>query len=84
MLSDPPILLLDEPFSAMDDGMEARIKRNILNAAEGKTMIVVTHHASMLTIVDRLLLLDDGRLVADGPKDVVLKALKAGQVKVKK
>ncbi|HKK06516.1 MAG TPA: hypothetical protein VKA50_11790, partial [Gammaproteobacteria bacterium] len=50
-------------------------------ALENKTVLLVTHRASLLSLVDRLLVLDGGRLIADGPKEVVLEALRAGKLR---
>jgi ATP-binding cassette subfamily C protein LapB len=81
LLLDPPILILDEPTSAMDNGAESRFKTRLGEELAGRTLLLVTHRASLLGLVDRLIVLDGGRLVADGPRDQVLKALAAGQIK---
>lgn len=81
LLLDPPILLLDEPSNSIDNRSEARLKRRLARVTPGKTVIVITHHRSMLDLVDRVLIVDGGRLVADGPKRQVLQGLQrdAGQ-----
>jgi ATP-binding cassette subfamily C protein LapB len=81
LLLDPPILVFDEPTSAMDNGAETRLKRRLARAFKGRTLLLVTHRASMLSLVDRLLLLDGGRVVADGRKGEVMKALGAGELR---
>ncbi|MGF1563509.1 MAG: type I secretion system permease/ATPase [Geminicoccaceae bacterium] len=81
LLLDPPILVLDEPTSSMDNGAENRLKSRLAQILPGKTLILVTHRASLLSLVDRLIVLDNGRVVADGPKDAVLKALAGGQIR---
>ncbi|MGF1594632.1 MAG: type I secretion system permease/ATPase [Kiloniellaceae bacterium] len=81
MLLDPPIILLDEPTSHMDNSSEAAFKRRIDATLQGKTLFLVTHRSSLLTLVDRLLIIDNGKIVADGPKDDVLKALRQGQIR---
>lgn len=81
LLRDPPILLLDEPTSAMDNSAENRFKQQLQAILPGKTLLLVTHRTSLLSLVDRLIVLDGGKLVADGPKDEVLKALAAGQIR---
>lgn len=78
ILSNPNILLLDEPTNAMDNTTEINFKDKIVELLEGKTLILVTHKTSMLSLVDRLIVMNDGRVVADGPKDEVLKALSGG------
>lgn len=81
LLLDPPILVLDEPTSAMDNGAESRFMQRIARELAGRTLLLVTHRASLLVLVDRLIVMDGGRIVADGPKDKVLKALASGQVR---
>ncbi|MEZ5932311.1 MAG: type I secretion system permease/ATPase [Alphaproteobacteria bacterium] len=81
LLHDPPILLLDEPTSAMDNSSENRLKRQLEAILPGKTLLLVTHRTSLLSLVDRLIVLDGGKVVADGPKDEVLRALAAGQIR---
>lgn len=82
LLLDPPILLLDEPTSAMDNTGEARLKQRLSEVIQNKTLLLITHRASMLSLVDRLVIIDQGRIVADGPKESVMEALKKGQVSV--
>nr|WP_298173420.1 type I secretion system permease/ATPase [uncultured Pseudomonas sp.] len=80
MLLDPPILLLDEPTSAMDNTSEEILRNRLQSWAQGKTMLLITHRASMLSLVDRLVVLDNGHIVADGPKASVIEALRKGRV----
>ncbi|BFM11183.1 type I secretion system permease/ATPase [Simiduia litorea] len=82
VLNQPPIYILDEPSTAMDNSTEERLKRHLTQTCDGKTLIVVTHKTSLLTLVDRIIVLDQGRLIADGPKESVLEALKKGQLRV--
>jgi ATP-binding cassette subfamily C protein LapB len=81
LLLDPPMLVLDEPSSAMDNGAEGRLKQRLEQILPGKTLLLVTHRASLLSLVDRLIVLDGGRVVADGPRHDVLKALAAGRIR---
>ena len=82
LLLDPPIMLLDEPTSAMDNTGEERLKQRLQSVVENKTVILVTHRASLLSLVDRLLVIDRGQILADGPKAAVMEALKKGQISV--
>ncbi|QLG90547.1 type I secretion system permease/ATPase [Pseudomonas yamanorum] len=82
LLLNPPILLLDEPTSAMDNTGEERLKQRLQSVVEHKTVVLVTHRASLLSLVDRLLVIDRGQILADGPKAVVMEALKKGQISV--
>ncbi len=82
LLENPSIVILDEPTNSMDDGTESYVRTKLADAIADKTFILVTHKGSMLALVDRLIVMDDGRIVADGPKDIVLNALKDGKIKV--
>jgi len=76
LLLDEPILILDEPTNSMDNTTEAIIRKKLFDYTREKTLILVTHKAPMLDLVERLVVIDDGRIVMDGPKDKVLQALK--------
>ncbi|PWB30212.1 type I secretion system permease/ATPase [Pseudomonas sp. SDI] len=80
MLLEPPIMILDEPTSHMDNSSEDQLRQRLHGWIEGKTLLLVTHRTSMLSLVDRLLVLDNGKVVADGPKDAVIDALRKGRV----
>ncbi len=80
LLLDPPILLLDEPTSSMDNSSEEILRNRLQQYCHGKTLILITHRTSMLSLVNRLVVLDGGRIVADGPKDSVIEALRSGRV----
>jgi len=82
MLLDPPILLFDEPTSSMDNASEERLKVRLKENLGDKTLILVTHRASLLELVDRIIVMDNGRIIADGPKAQVLEALKSGKLRV--
>lgn len=75
LLYDPPVLVLDEPTAAMDPASENRLRKRLHTLTEGRTTLLITHKGSMLTLVDKLILLDRGRLVAFGPKDEVIRKL---------
>ena len=82
LLLDPPILLLDEPTSALDNTGEERLKQRLQPYIADKTLVLVTHRTSLLSLVDRLVIIDRGRIVADGPKADVMAALKGGRISV--
>jgi len=77
LVSKPPIVLMDEPTSAMDlPGEKAlieRLKAQLIN----QTIVVITHRASIIELIDHVLVLDQGRLVAQGPKSDFLKSKQA-------
>ena len=72
ILSNPNILLLDEPTNMMDELSENSFKKKIANIVQNKTVIIITHKPSLLSIVDRLIVVEDGRIVADGPKEKII------------
>lgn len=80
LLNDPPILLLDEPTGSMDHTTEEEFKRNIAQFAQGKTLLVITHRTSLLELVNRIIVIDAGKIVADGPKEQVVEALRQGRI----
>jgi ATP-binding cassette subfamily C protein LapB len=80
VINDPPILLLDEPTSSMDSSSEEEIKRRLTEYAQGKTMVLISHRASLLDLVDRIIVMDGGRIMADGPKEQVMTALRQGRI----
>lgn len=75
LLADPKVLLLDEPTASMDTMLEARLVRDLKSHLGDRTLIVATHRAPILELVDRLIWLDQGRVVADGPKAEVMRRL---------
>jgi len=81
LLLDPPILLMDEPSNSMDNSTEEQLKQRLTEVIKEKTLILVTHRASLLSFVNRLIVLDNGKLIADGPKEDVLAALKQGRLR---
>ncbi|MDF2153112.1 type I secretion system permease/ATPase [Vibrio sp. CAU 1672] len=81
LLGRPPILLLDEPTSAMDNRSEMHIKHQLAQLKAHETLILITHKTSMLDVVDRVIVMEKGCIIADGPKAQVLDDLKQGKVK---
>jgi ATP-binding cassette subfamily C protein LapB len=81
ILKDPPLLILDEPTASMDHPLEEQIKNNIAALSRDKTLLIVTHRSPMLEIAGRIIVMDKGKVLADGAKDSVLKALQQGQIR---
>ncbi|WP_083232880.1 type I secretion system permease/ATPase [Endozoicomonas atrinae] len=67
MLSKPNVLILDEPSAHMDSLMDARVQKTLKSLPKHITLIIITHRSSLLSVVDRVLMLDGGRLVSDQP-----------------
>jgi ABC-type bacteriocin/lantibiotic exporter with double-glycine peptidase domain len=66
MLKDAPILLLDEATSALDSEVEAAIQTSLYKLMEGKTVVAIAHRLSTIAAMDRLIVLDQGRIVEQG------------------
>lgn len=79
-LLEPPILLLDEPTGSMDHSSEADFKERLRRFSEHRTTLIVTHRSSLLELADRIIVMDEGRIVADGPREKVLADLQSGRV----
>ena len=82
LLMDTPVLILDEPTNAMDTGTEDLIIRSLESHIRDKTFILVTHKPALLKLVNRLIVMDGGRIAMDGPKEAVLQALASGKITV--
>lgn len=81
LLGRPPVLLMDEPTSAMDNRSEMHIKQQLAQLKPSETLILITHKTSMLDVVDRVIVMEKGCVIADGPKSDVLNNLKQGKVR---
>lgn len=79
-LTSPSILLFDEPTSAMDFSTESNFIRKMEAYAQDKTVVMVTHRMSLLKLATRVIVMDQGRIVADGPKEAILEAINSGKV----
>jgi ATP-binding cassette subfamily C protein LapB len=80
-LARPPILIMDEPTSSMDNRSELHIKNQLKQLKESETLLLITHKTSMLDVVDRVIVMEKGTIIADGPKAKVLSDLRQGKVK---
>jgi ATP-binding cassette subfamily C protein LapB len=74
-VGDPKIIILDEPSSAMDNFSEQQLLNDLKGLLVDKTLILITHRGTLLSLVDRVVVFDSGRILADGPKDKVLQAV---------
>ncbi|MEM8770335.1 MAG: type I secretion system permease/ATPase [Pseudomonadota bacterium] len=79
LASKPSVLLLDEPSSALDSQAEAMLIARLHRAVKKRTLIIVTHRMSMVKLVDRIIVLDKGRIVVDGARDEVLRAMSSAR-----
>ncbi len=78
LLHDPEILIFDEPTNGMDQNLERQMQDTFATYLKDKTLILITHRTPLLKLVDRLILIDRGRIVADGPRDDILQKLGGG------
>ncbi len=74
ILKDAPILVLDEATSALDSEVEAEIQNTLYGMMEGKTVIAIAHRLSTIARMDRIVVLDEGKIVEDGTHDALLAA----------
>lgn len=84
LLMQPAVLLCDEPTNAMDSNAEDNFARLIASESKDRTLILITHRTSLLPLVDRLILIDRGQVILDGPRTMVLEKIAAGKVGVPK
>jgi len=82
LVNNPNILLFDEPTNGLDNQAEEQFKQRLQPHLTGKTLFLITHRASLLNLVQRLIVLDNGKIIADGARDAVLQALSTGQIKI--
>lgn len=76
LVRDPEVLLLDEPTSNMDTDSEVMLQKRLYSVMDGRTVVLVTHRLSMLRIVTRLIVMENGQIRMDGPRDAVLQRLR--------
>ncbi len=75
LLYDPPILLLDEPTASMDPNFEIKLRERLRVISRNKTTILITHKGAMLELVDKIILIDRGKILAFGPRDEIIRRL---------
>ena len=76
LAGSPPIILFDEPTSALDAQTEAGLLQRLGAELEGRTAVLITHRPPLLQLVTRIILLDRGKIIADGPRDKVLEQIR--------
>jgi lapA secretion ATP-binding protein len=74
-LRDPKVVLLDEPTTSLDQGTERMALNAIAQWGRNRTMLLVTHRPQVLQIVNRIIVMENGKVVMDGPRDLVLQKL---------
>lgn len=77
-IEEAPIILMDEPSNSLDNAAEQLLITRLREATENKTTVIITHRSSLMGLVDRLILIDEGKVIMDGPKERVLEALQKG------
>lgn len=75
LVGDPSIIVMDEPTSAMDINTENALTSRLKPLFEDKTLVLITHRGTLLKLVDKIILMDQGRIVSAGPRDDVLKSM---------
>ncbi|WP_336796973.1 type I secretion system permease/ATPase [Erwinia aphidicola] len=73
ILRQPQVVLMDEPTASMDEQLEEHVIKQMQGWLSGRTLVLVTHRPALLKMVDRIIVMDNGRVIADGPKDEILK-----------
>jgi ATP-binding cassette subfamily C protein LapB len=81
VVEDRPILLLDEPTDSMDHTTEERVRQRLKEFSRDKTLLLITHRNALLDLIDAVIVFDQGRVVAAGPRDAVLSSLKSGAIR---
>ncbi|WP_434063289.1 ATP-binding cassette domain-containing protein [Gemmobacter denitrificans] len=80
-LQDPSVVLLDEPTAALDQTLEATLVSRLKGWLEGRTAVIATHRVPILQLTDRTLILQNGKMAVDGPRDAVLAHLSKAQTR---
>ena len=80
LINNPSMLIMDEPTGALDHSAEETFKKNLNDYAQNKTLLMITHRTALLELASRIIVVDQGQIVADGPKNEVVEALKQGRI----
>ncbi|ANI31496.1 ATP-binding protein [Yersinia entomophaga] len=79
ILRNPQVVLMDEPTASMDEQLEDYVIRQMNAWLTGRTLVLVTHRPALLKLVDRIIVMEGGRVIADGPRDQILNAVSAAE-----
>jgi len=82
VLLNPPMYIMDEPTNSMDNSTEEGFKQRFQQHLGNKTLLLITQKSSLLSLVNRLIVIDGGNIVADGLKENVIEALRQGKVRI--
>jgi ATP-binding cassette subfamily C protein LapB len=77
LLYDPPVMILDEPTASMDPASESRLREHLEKICADKTILLITHKGAMLPLVEKVMLLERGRILAFGPRDDIIRRLQS-------
>ena len=80
LVNDPPIMVLDEPTESLDHSAEVSLCNNLKTVGEDRTMVMITHRSQLIELATRIIVIDGGQIVADGPKQEVIDALRSGRI----
>ncbi|MEG3179662.1 type I secretion system permease/ATPase [Sphingomonas sp. LT1P40] len=75
LVGKPQLVVLDEPTSAMDSQSESALLQRLAVELKGRTLVLITHRPQLMQLVDRIIVLDAGKVMMDGPRDAVLRKL---------
>jgi ATP-binding cassette subfamily C protein LapB len=80
LVHSPSVMFMDEPTGSMDHSTEAAVVRALKQYSVGRTLFVITHRTSLIDMADRIIVVDNGKIVANGPRDNVVEALRQGKI----
>ncbi|TVP53387.1 MAG: type I secretion system permease/ATPase [Halomonadaceae bacterium] len=80
LVNDPMIMILDEPTESLDHSAEASLCHSLKRVGENRTMVMITHRSLLMELASRIIVIDNGQIVADGPKQEVIEALRSGRI----
>ncbi|MGI4851397.1 MAG: ATP-binding cassette domain-containing protein [Janthinobacterium lividum] len=81
LIRNPSLLILDEPSASMDQFSEMQLVQKLRQLVKDKTTIIISHREPLLLLTDRIIVMDQGRIIADGPREEVMRALSNSQIR---